>query len=203
MHKTIINLLISILFFFDYNSKKNNNMDTNMNTKKNDKILLLKNHQLYFLKVEIPSVISLRNCKQISFFIRTYGISTFIASINSLYGLEDAKVLSLFIKNLNEQNVLQDFLIFFNTQKSFNIKEIFLLECISINIMIEISHRLFFELNQNNNLITKQFYHQLYNDLTCDPKERIELIEYIKSLNNISELIDFWLFKTNNNQVQF
>ena len=200
MQKTIINLLISILFFFDYNS---NDYNSKKNNKKNEKILIFKNQKLYFLKVEIPSVISLRNCKQISFFIRTYGISTFIASINSLYGLEDAKVLSLFIKNLNEQNVLQDFLIFFNTQKSFNKKEIFLLECISINIMIEISHRLFFELNQNNNLITKQFYHQLYNDLTCDPKERIELIEYIKSLNNISELIDFWLFKTNNNQVQF
>ena len=113
MNKTIINLLISILFFFGYNSKKNNKIDTNVSNKKNDQILILKNHQLYFLKVEIPSVISLRNCKQISFFIRKYGMSTFIASVNSLYGLEDAKILSLFIENLNEQNVLQDFLIFF------------------------------------------------------------------------------------------
>ena len=114
-----------------------------------------------------------------------------------MYRLEDAKIILQFIENLNKQNVLQDFLIFFDTQESLNMKENFL---ISTSLMIEISNRLSFELNQNNNLVTEQFYHQLYNDLTCDPKDRIELIEYIKSINNISELVNFWLFKTNDNR---
>ena len=174
----LITYISSILSFFE--NKKN----------KKD-FLIFRDKKLYFMDIEIPGIISVSNCRNISFNITNFGFTQFYEALDSQYGYMDCEIIKNFIKTLEKKGVLGDFLIFFSTKDELNFK--FLPESASTDVMIKLSALLWFEIIQNNGVITNDFYNNLHNILMCSFEDVSAIILYLKTIKKPYNLIEFWL----------
>jgi len=178
-------IFYSLFFlFFSEGNKRNEFSRNGLNV---NGPLTFKNKSFYFKGIKLPNFISLRNCKDIS---KLLGFSVIT---KSQYSENKAKVLLNFIQILKENEILNDFIFFFSTEKILHFKDCYILEFCFPLFMHFLSQGLLIEL-RDHNLIRNDFFIKLEKTLQFTKEEKNELIFFLqKNIDKVEDIIEFWL----------
>ena len=185
-------LNLFFLFFSGKNKKSEFSQNDSKKFKKKGGPLTFKDRNFFFYHVKIPSFLSIKDCRHISIVLQKF--DNVVSFIQFEYKPDSAKIILNFIEILEQEGILNEFIVFFTTKKKFNFKRFYIFVYTSPQFMGILSEALLIEF-RNNSKITENFLKNLEKELPFDEEEKKELIGVLT--DNISKVYDifaFWLF---------